>query len=193
MHLRKLFFAAACFALSACVTTPMPINNPPLDYAAMQPIRLDVRELLIINDSSTTAATQSLAAYGQSPEQALREWASKRIQTVGSQGSYSLIIKDANFNIVKLPVKSGFKGWMEREQAERWDAYLSVLVAIEGSAAQYPAAEMTISVRSSLTLPEEASDGEKTQTYNSIINKLIELFDAEAQKQMDKNFSAYYM
>jgi hypothetical protein len=193
MPLKKIVFAAAFFVLSACVTTPMPINNPPLDYNALPPVRLDVSELLIINDSSTTTATQSLAQYGQSPEQALREWAEKRIETAGTQGMLSLIVKDANFNIVKLPLKDGIKGWLERQQAERWDAYLSVMVSIEGSASQYPPAELTISMRSSLTLPEDASDAEKRQTYTSIINKLITLFDAEARKQMDKHFSAYYL
>jgi hypothetical protein len=90
-------------------------------------------------------------------------------------------------------MQKGVKGWLKRQQAERWDAYLNVMIAVEGSASMLPPAEITINLRSSQTLPEDASDSEKRQTYASIMNKLMSLFDAEAKKQMDAYFRAYYM
>lgn len=185
------FAAGMLLGLSACVETPMPLNNPPVNYS--QKLRFDLAEVLVINDSSTTAATQQLSQYGQPLEAAMREWAAKRVQAAGTKGSYNVIIKDANFTITKLPVKKGFSGWMERQQAERWDAYLSVLISVEGSAGMYPPAEITVSVRSSQTLPQEASDSEKRATYTSITNKLMGLFDAKAQEQMNAYFRAYYL
>lgn len=179
--------------LAGCVSTPMPVKSPPVDYAAMQPLRFDVAEVFVINDAPTTTATQQLSQYGQSPEDAMRNWANKRIEAVGERGSYSLIIKDANFAVTKLPVKSGISGWMERQQAERWDAFLNVMIAVEGSASMLPPADITINVRSSHTLPEDASDEEKRLTYTAIMNKLMTLYNAEAQKQMDAYFRAYYM
>lgn len=187
----SLIASGMLLGLTACVETPMPVNTPPVNYA--QKLRFDLAEVLVINDSSTTVATQQLAQYGQSPETALRDWAAKRIEAAGIQGSFSIIIKDANFAITKLPLKTGISGWLERQQAERWDAYLSVLIAVEGSAGMYPPAEITVSVRSSQTLPEEASDSEKRQTYASIMNKLMGLFDAKAQEQMNAYFRAYYL
>lgn len=187
------FFGLLCLGISACVTTPMPINNPAPNYSAMRQLRFDVAEVLVINDAPTTTATQQLAQYGDSPEAALRKWANGRIQAAGTQGSFSVIIKDANFAINKLPVKTGIKGWMEREQAERWDAYLNVIIAVEGSASLLPPAEININLRNSQTLGEEASAEEKRQAYESIMNKLMTMFNAEAQKQMDAYFRAYYM
>lgn len=189
----SLMAGVVCLGLAACVTTPMPINNPAPDYSTTQPTRLDIAEVLVINDASTTTATEQLMQYGESPEAALRNWANSRVQAAGSQGAFSVIIKDANFAITKLPVTPGIKGWMERQQAERWDAYLNVMISVEGSASQLPPAEITINLRTSQTLGEEATDSEKRQTYASIMNKLMTLFNAEAKRQMDAYFRAYYM
>lgn len=178
---------------AACVSTPMPIQHPPLPYAKMEKMRFKVAEVLVINDATTTTATEQLGQYGKSPEAAMREWAANRITGTGSQGTFSLIIRDANFAIQKLPMETGFKSWGKRQQAERWDAYLNVIIAVEGGGAGQTPAEVNISVRSSQTLPEEASDSEKRQTYTSVMNKLMTLFDAEAQKQINAYFSGYMM
>lgn len=190
----KVAITVLCFGLAACVTTPMPLNNAPVNYDNRSTIRMDVAEVMVLNDASTTPLTKELAErYGNSPEESLREWASRRIQANGAQGSYTIIIKDANFDAVKLPVKSGIKGYFERQQATRWDAYLNLMIAVEGSAQMLPPAEITINLRTSQTLPENPSEEEKRQTYQSIMNKLMTLFDAEAQKQMDAYFRAYYL
>ncbi|MCH2546031.1 MAG: hypothetical protein MK052_00260 [Alphaproteobacteria bacterium] len=187
-------FTVCCIGLSACVSTPMPINNAAIDYGdGNAKIRVDLAEVLVVNDSPTTAATQDLSQYGQSPEAALKEWAANRIAAVGRSGSFSIIIKDANFAINRLAIDDGFGGWFKRQQEQRWDAYLNVMIAVDGSASMLPPGEITISVRSSQTLPEEASEEEKQQTYASVLNKLMTLFDAEAKKQMDQYFRAYYM
>lgn len=189
---KSLFFAAT-FLLAACVSTPMPMNHKGPDYANLPQLRFDVAEVMVLNDGTTTPLTQELAGkFNTSPEDALREWAGKRIQAVGSAGSYTIIIKDANFVAHKLPTKSGVKGYFERQQAARWDAYMNVMLAVEGSAQMLPPAEININIRTSQTLPENASETEKEQTYRSILNKLMALFDAEAQKQMDAYFRAYY-
>lgn len=183
--------AAFCFVLTACVSTPLPLNNPPVDYSRLPAIPFDVAEVMVINDASIAPLTAELAGkFGPSPEDALREWAERRIQPVGADGSFTIIIKDANFAAARLPIESGFRSYFERQQAARWDAYLNVLIAVENS--QLPPAEITINLRTSQTLPEDASAEEKRQTYNSILNKLMTLFDAEAQKQMGAYFRAYY-
>lgn len=192
-RLLKAAAALFCLALAACVSTPMPINNPPLDYNAQRILQLDVAEVLVLNDASTAPLTAELAGkYGPSPEDALREWAGRRIQPTGTQGTYSVIIKDANFAATQLPVESGMSGYFKRQQVVRWDAYLNVMIAVEGSAQMLPPAELTVNVRASQSLGEKPSEEEKKQAYNSILNKLMALFNAEAQKQMDTYFRAYY-
>lgn len=183
-----------CLAVTAaCVSTPMPIQHPPLPYTQLEKMRFNVAEVLVINDATTTAATEQLGQYGKSPEAAMREWANNRITGVGSQGTLSIIIRDANFAVHKLPMETGIKSWGKRQQAERWDAYLSVILSVEGGGAGQTPAEVSVSVRSSQTLPEEASESEKRQTYESVTNKLMTLFDAEVQKQMNAYFSSYMM
>ena len=190
----KAAFGLLFFGLAACVTTPMPVNHHALDYNALPVLRMDVAELMVLNDAPTIPLTAELAGkYGPSPEEALNEWASRRIQPAGSQGSYTVIIKDANFAAAKLPVENGMKGYFQRQQATRWDAYLSIMIAVEGGSQRQPSAELTINVRASQSLGENPSAEEKRQTYNSILNKLMALFDAEAQKQMDAYFRAYYL
>lgn len=183
-----------CLTLAACVTTPMPIRHQAPDYSAQAPLRLDVTEIMVLNDASTTPLTAELGQkFGHTPEDAMREWAAKRIQAAGTQGSFTVILKDANVVAAKLPVKSGLKSYFNRQQAVRWDAYLNVMIAVEGSSQMLPPAEITINARTSQTLPEDASEEEKRQTYHSILNKLMSSFDAEAKKQMDTYFRAYYL
>lgn len=182
-----------CLGISACVTTPMPLEHRPVDYDARPMLRMDVAELMVLNDASTTPLTAELAGkFGPSPEEALNEWLNRRIQAVGPQGSFTVIIRDANFTATKLPVESGMQSYFKRQQAVRWDAFLNVIIAVEGGAHGQPPAELTINVRASQTMGENPSAEEKRLTYNSILNKLMTMFDAEAQKRMDAYFRAYY-
>lgn len=190
----KTCIAAMCLALTACVTTPMPIHHQPLDYTALPITPLDIAEIMVINDASPTPLTSELGQqFGRTPEDAIREWVGRRIQAAGTQGSYTVVLKDANIVSTPLPTSKGVKGYFKREQAERWDAYLNVMIAIEGSSQMLPPAEITINARASQTLPQDASAEERHQTYESILNNLIRSFDGEAKKQMDTYFRAYYL
>lgn len=186
-----LLLCASLGALSACVDTPITKSIAPPAYETMAPFTLDVAEIIVINDSKTTDTTQKLAdAFKASPEAALREWANKRLKTTGSMGSLSLIIKDANVTSAALPLKGGMSGYFTKEQAERLDAYLNVLISVEGGQGQ-PPAEVTVAVRSSHTIPEKATDAEKDKIYQNLLSSLMGQFNSEADTQIRNYFSGY--
>lgn len=178
--------------LSACAETPMPAYKPSLSYANTTPYNLDVAETILINDSRDTALTADFAQkFGTTLESSLREWMHNRIQTNGNQGAFSVIIKNANFTATSLNKTGGIEGYFTRDQAARWDGELTVMLSADGSGGKHPEADITINVRANSTIPEKASQDEKSKTYHSLINQLMTLYNQEAEKQMQLYMNSY--
>lgn len=188
----RLIFIGYALLLAACVSTPIYQYASPVNYEQLPAYGFDVAEVLIINDSNPTDTTAFLAeTYDMSPAGALKRWADKRINANGTQGIFSVIVKDANMTVQPLETSGGIKGYFTIEQEEMLSAYLHVILAVEGSARQLPPAEAKISVRASHSIPEGASVDVRERIYHSVINELMASFNAEAEKQMQVYFSAY--
>jgi hypothetical protein len=196
MRFSKLLAGITFIALTtaACVDTPLPKNKAPVNYAEMKPYNLDIADIVTVDDSRSAALTQELGQkFGATIDSELRKWQESRIQPSGAKGTFSLIIKEANFTSSRLPAPSGIESWFTRDQIARWDAQLNVLVSVEGSAGKHPPAEFTVNVSTSHTVPEEANDHEKSQIYNSMLNELMSLYNQEAEKQMQAYFKPYFL
>jgi len=164
-----------------------------LNYSNAQPYSLDVLQKGVVNENSPNSLTQELAAkYNTSLETELETWFDNRIVAAGSRGTARLAIKDANFRSSPLQKKDGVEGYFTRDQAERWDATLSVVVSLEGTGPDgLSTANFTVNVSANNTVPEKSSDAEKSKIYHSLVNKLMTLFNQEADKQIRQNFSRY--
>lgn len=193
MSLRRILsITAATLVVAACTSTTVPTYAPPIDYATLAPYRLNVAEAITVNDSPSVPATEEMAKrYGRSPEDALSDWTTKRVQATGTQGTFSVIIKDANLTSKTLPVKGGISGYFTHEQSKEWAAFLNVLMSVDGGS--LPPAEVTIKVSSSHTIPEDASEQQKKQIYDAMLNDMIAKFEVESNKYVQTYFKAYMM
>lgn len=179
-------------AVAGCMNTNLPKHNEPVNYAQLYSFPLDVHEKMVINDSSKTPLTQELTGqFGGGLENELEKWMEARIQATGTNGTFAIIVKDANFVETKLPVQKGFGDYFKRAQAYRWDGYLHVTISADGGAAGQAPAEANIEARASQTLGENPSAIEKKATYENIMNKLMIIFNQEADKHINRHFTAY--
>lgn len=177
---------------TACVETPVTKLYQGQDIATLQTYHFNVAEVMIVEDSKPTDTTNDLEVqYGISPMSELRKWVDQRMKAEGTQGSLSVIVKDANVVTRPLPVTKGFMGYFKNEQAEEMQSYLHALVSIEGSADGTPPAEFTVAVRSSYTLPENPSKDERGRIYRAMIEQLMDAFDKEAEKQLGAYFKPF--
>ncbi len=192
LSLRSMCLFVACLCLAACVATPIFTYAKPIDYAAMPIFTLDVFEATVVNDTKPTEDTLAFTrSQGDTPETELRRWVNTRIQAAGKTGSFSLIIRDANFVREPLKQSTGWKAWITRDQEEAWHSYLDVLMSVDGGQYNQPPAEISISVRSSHTLPEHALQSEKDRIYNLLLNELMATFNHEVEQQIYLYFREY--
>ena len=192
LRLRSIFLFFACLCLAACVTTPIFTYAKPIDYAAMPIYTLDVYEAAVVNDTKPTEDTLHFArTQGDTPETELRRWVNTRIRAAGTRGSFSLVIRDANFVRKKLNKPTGWKSWLTRDQEEVWHAYLDVLMSVDGGQYNQTPSEIQISVRSSHTVPEHAIGHERDRIYNLLLNELMTSFNTEVEEQIYIYFREY--
>lgn len=182
-----------CLATTACVETPNPAFTPAFNYNATQVHSLDASETLIVNDNSPNNVTQEFATkFNTSLDTELESWLDKRVHAAGTRGTVTLNIKDANFTSTTLDKRDGIEGYFTRDQAARWDGRISATVSLTGVGPDgLSSASFTVNVAASNTVPEKASESEKSKIYHSLVNKLITLFNQEADKQIQQNFGRF--
>lgn len=193
--LRRLLPALALLSTAACVDTAVPHYQAPVEYQALKPYALNISDAALINNSAPNALTQEFSnKFGAGFESALNEWLQNRILVSGPQGTLLLTIRDANFEATKLQTeKTGVEGYFTREQIARWSANLEVSIAIKDNSSTQSPAEITITVSANRTVPEKASDEEKSRIYRSLLNDLMTHFNQEADAQIKTYFQPYLL
>lgn len=156
--------------LSACADDPMP--TPKLDYALPPKINLDVQRLTLVDHSTAPVmgAVPGVGRFQPSIADAVRQWATDRLQAAGASGDGEIVIRDASLTTQALPIEHGFSSWFTRQQASKFTARAEVDVSVRGQAGF---AEATAEATRYESLPEDASEAEKKKAYFDVLNALM--------------------
>jgi len=187
----KKTLAACCLvlALSACADDPLPpLASAPREVP--QKIGMNVRVITLTDRSKAQQPDASNIASTFKPtiSDAIKRWASGRLQATGAAGQAVITIKEASLVEKPLPIEDGMSGWFTRQQASEYIGRATV--SIEASN-QNGFANTDASASRKLTLPEDPSDIEEQDAYMSLLDGLMEDLSQNLDKGIYSHMSAF--
>ena len=169
--MKKTFAAlGVILALTACSAEPA----PPMAVKQVLPPKMsvNVQAINLADRSGIQPANSPYKTNKFSPtiSESIKQWASDRLQAVGTSGQAVIIIKEASLTEQKVPTKEGFEGWFTREQGVKYIGRAEVTVEAhspQGYAVTDASASRTVS------LPENPNPMERQEAYYNLINGLM--------------------
>lgn len=193
MPSRRLVLAAglAVFALSACQSAPPRPAPRPIDFSNFGPILLNAGSVEVVNAHRPTGGTHVEDRSAVPPAEAVRRWASERLQATGGSGRVRVTIKDASIVEVPLPRTQGVKGYFTTDQAQRYDGRIEVEVAGESQDSTGAVFRgMTKStVTSSTSVAENIALADREATFLDITRRMIEDLNARLDAGIRKDLA----
>jgi len=193
MPSRRLVLAAglAVFALSACQSTPPRPAPRPIDFSNFGPILLNAGSVDVVNAYRPMGGTHVEDRSAVPPAEAVRRWASERLQATGGPGRVRVTIKDASIVEVPLPRTQGVKGYFTTDQAQRYDGRIEVEVAGESqdSAGAVFRGMTKSTVTSSTSVAENIALADREATFLDITRRMIEDLNARLDAGIRKDLA----
>jgi len=157
---------------------------PELTWTHLPPITLDVAEVEILDATQPTSASPHVEhLFPLPPAKAAERWARDRLRAGGPANRARFVIQRAEVIEVNLRQTGGLAGWFTKDQSERYDADLAVLLEIRSNAGQR-LGQVTAELRKSRTVPEDASLNQRESIWFTITDDLMKLLNAEMERSV---------
>ncbi len=183
--------AVAVLGLSACQSAPPRPAPRPIDFSNFGPIILGVGGVEVVNGYRPGGGKHVEDRSAVPPVEAVRRWASERLQAAGGAGRVRVTIKDASIIEVALPKTEGVKGYFTTDQAQRYDGRMEVEVSgdmPDNSAGAFRGATKAI-VTYSTTVPENIALADREATFLDITRRLVEDLNARLDAGIRKDLA----
>lgn len=178
----SVFFTALLF--TACVTSAPPRPMPQYTYNKYPPMTLNVASIQVVDGYNSPLQHPNVEHTMPDPlPKALNQWARTRFVAGGSEGELTITIKNASVTTQNLPVKSGVQGMLNVEQAERFEARVSIEFRAENMGAN-PNGGGSVNINRGQTVPENASVQDRDITLNTMEQTILTDLDAGAQTML---------
>lgn len=175
-------------SLAACELTPPRPEYPPLSYSEQTPLRFDVAEVVIEHAYKPSSEAPNVELlFPLRPDQAAAGWAGDRLVAAGSTRRLRFIVGNASVTETALETETGISGAVTIDQAERFDATLTVEVQVVENDG-FVAGNATATVRRSVTLPEDASLNDREGTWYQLTKTLMDDMDRQLEEVLKKVF-----
>jgi hypothetical protein len=182
--LRLPFLFLLCFGLAACRSEGERPNYPELTWTHLPPITLDVAEIEIIDNTAPSKASPHVEQlFPVPPSHAAQRWARDRLRAGGLANRARFIIQRADVIETSLPKTGGLAGIFTSDQADRYDAVLTVLLEIRSDTSGL-LGQVTTEVRKSRTVAEDVSFNERDTAWFEMTDDLMKLFNSEMERNM---------
>jgi hypothetical protein len=187
MSLPSLMHRGVVLCLVGLAGCTLPVQRPDfpeLTWTHLPPITLDVAEIEIIDATQPTGASPHVEhLFPLPPARAAERWARDRLRAGGTINRARFIIQRGEVTEVNLRQTGGFSGVFTKDQSERYDAELAVLLEIRSDAGQR-LGQVTAELRKSRTVAEDASLNERESIWFTITDDLAKLLNAEMERTM---------
>lgn len=178
----------AGLSLAACELTPPRPEYPPFSYSEKAPMRFDVAQLVVelaYKPSSEPPNVELL--FPLRPDQAAAGWAGDRLVAAGSTRRLRFIVSTASVTETALETETGMSGAVTIDQAERFNATLTIDVQIVEDDG-FVVGNATATVRRSVTVPEDASLNDREGTWYQLTKALMDDMDSQLEEVLKKVF-----
>ena len=186
MHpLLKVFGPALlALALASCKTPPDRQQFPEITFQHLQPFRLDVASVRIVDAYAADPANDIGDQFPESPEAVARQWGEDRLLAVGSQGEAIYTITLAKATQTPLRRSTGMSAMTHKDQSDRYDLQITVNLELRAggkSGAVTAQAARSQTVREDMTLNQR----------EGVLFKLLDVTMRDINGQMEKVIPRY--
>jgi len=187
----KSALAAVVLLAAGCETHVEVPSYARITFNHLAPITLDVAAV-----SAKTLYQKPLVAPNVEHEfpvdiaKTAEGWAAGRLRAGGTSGDAVLTILDASVIETKLEKETGLTGLVTTDQGHRYDATLAATLAAEDLNNQR-SAEITVTVKRSQTVPEDATFNEREKIWYEMTEKLMADFNAELEKSIGQHMTLF--
>jgi len=179
-----------CLLLAGCDTKQISNSVPELTFKHKKVIQLNVQEIEIINEFKMPFKYPNVEHLVPiSPGASAERWASDILKPVGKSGTAQFVITNGSIIQENLKIQKGIKGVFSIDQSKRFNAAVDVRIEIFKD--QEKKAEARTSASRSQTLREGASPNTQSQLWYTLVEKLMQNFDREMRKQINKHLVNY--
>jgi len=172
---------AVVFLLTGCATEVQKPGFSQISFAHLQPISLNVARIEVENRYVSPATRPNVEQeFPVSPAAVASNWGRDRLRAVGQSGVARVVVRRAS--VVEVPLKrtTGVTGAFTRDQSERYDAIIDMMVELRDADGNVrvtaeSTAKRSRSVSENVSLIErEKIWFEMTETMMSDLNTALE-------------------
>ena len=182
----------ALLVLAACQAPALPPPLPELTYGHLEPINLDVGRIEIVEQYVPPLKAPNVEhTFPTPPATAMRQWAKDRLRAVGEIRTARLVIKNASAIETKLEITGGLRGAFTKDQSERYDVTLDVVLEVRGEDGVAVAFANAVVTRSK-TVTEGLSLSERERVFHRMTESLMDEVNSELEKNI-RQFLVQYL
>lgn len=176
--------------LTACSTfDDTPSAPKSISFADQPKIQLAVGEIAVVNEYKPAMADPNVDHLASpTPTAALQAWVKDRLAAKGSnQFNARVVIRDASITDTKLPITTGWRGWFDNQDANRFTGKMQISIEIvrpDGFVEAFVSAK----AEESRTTKEDASLTDRENAWYDITQSMTKAVNAELEKQIKANF-----
>ena len=180
MHplLRPLGMVLLALAVTACHTPPKRQSFPDITFQHLQPIRLDVANVQIVDAYQPDPANDIGNQFPEDPAKVARQWAEDRLLAVGQQGQATYTITLAKATQTPLTRSQGMTAMTNKDQSDRYDLAITVnLEVIAGG----KSGQVTAQAARSQTVREDMTLNQREGVFFNLLD--VTMKDVNAQME----------
>jgi len=177
--------------LAACSSTISRSTPAEQNYGRLPPIVLDVAAIEINETYQPPLKEPHVEhSFPTPPDEAFRKWVGERLKARGEGRTLRITINEASAVRVPLEAETGLSALFTKEQVERIDARLGVLMEIlDGHG--LPVAHVSALSERSRTLPEGLTLNDRDQVYREITIALINDLNTTIEQNLREHLANY--
>ncbi|HYD05759.1 MAG TPA: hypothetical protein VEC60_08535, partial [Reyranella sp.] len=176
--------APLALALVSCKTPPGRQQFPDITFQHLQPFRLDVARVEIVDGYQADPANDIGSQFPESPAAVARQWGEDRLLAVGQQGEAIYTITLAKATQTPLQRSTGITGVRRKDQSDRYDLQITVNLEVRSggkSGAVTGQAARSQTVREDMTLNQR----------EAVLFRLLDVTMKDVNAQMEKLIPHY--
>ena len=178
-------------AVAGCTSAPTAPTYPEIRFADKPPILLDVARVDIVEAYRPPLKAPNVDhLFPVRPARAARQWARDRLRAGGATGRAEAVIRDASATETALKRTGGVRGAFTTDQAERYDAAITISVHILDSLGN-ELANASATARYSRTVAEDVTLNERESVWYRMTTATMHALDKALEGEMKKSLAAY--
>lgn len=179
------------FVVAGCGSAPGPPTYSEIRFTDKPPIRLDVARIEVVQAyRSPLKAPNVEHLFPLRPARAAAQWARDRLRARGTTGRAEAVIRDASATETALKRTEGVRGAFTTDQAERYDATITISVHILDSLGK-ELANASATARFSRTVAEDVTLNEREREWHRMTTAMMQALDTALEGEMKKSLAAY--